>query len=694
MSQVPSVRPGGRTGVFTVLLVYIVLLSIAQVPTSQGGAIRLGGFSVLAPLVASALLSYRRTLIVCGATMAAILFIYGGIVPGLPVVHRVVTIVLVSLGTAASLLVCRIRLEREERIRRLMIARDRLTLLSVAGEQVGSTLDISRTAQELADVAVPRFADLAAVDLFDTVLSGDEPAALPAAGPVTLRAVARSASGAQAAPDPVRGPEGLHAYPPDSVPGRALVSGRPARAAIADTADAADWLGTTGPLADVRTAGPAHCSGIVVPLRARDATLGVAIFVREAHREPFDADDLLLAEEIGARAAVCVDNARRYTREHRTSLKLQRSLLPRRLPDLAAVEVAGRYLPAESVTEMGGDWFDVIRLSGCRAALVVGEVVGHGLHASATMGRLRSAVRTLADMDLPPDELLAHLDDVVTPARAGRDTEGPDDADDTAGAAGATCLYAVYDPAAGTCSLARAGHPAPALLLPDRSVSFLDLPEGPALGVGDGLPFESTEVPLPEGSVLAFYTNGLLGASPHDDGRRDALRAALAQPAPSLEVACDTILKSVPDDGPDDDIVLLLARTRILDATQIATWDVPLGLTAVGHAREFAAERLNAWGLGEALFTVELVVSELITNAIRYAAGPIQLRIIRNDALICEVSDSSSTSPHLRRARNDEENGRGLFIVSQLTDRWGTRYTTAGKTIWAELPLEPRTPSS
>ncbi|WP_327238139.1 SpoIIE family protein phosphatase [Streptomyces sp. NBC_01317] len=677
-----SVRHGGKIGVFVVLLIFVVLLTLAQVPTSHHGVIRLGGFSVLAPLVASALLSFRQTLIICGVTLAGISVVYGGVVDHLPTVQRVVTITLVAAATSVSILVSRIRLDREERIRRLMFARDRLTLLTDAGVRVGSTLDTARTAQELADVAVPRFADLAVVDLFDTVLHGDEPPPLPESGPITLRRVARSSVGD---PDPETAwePGELNAYPPDSVPGRSLALGRPTRAGIDSRSDAAGWLGTTsGPRPGARALGHRPPSGIAVPLRARGVTLGVAVFVRDARPDPFDDDDLILAEEIGARAAVCVDNARRYSREHRTSLKLQQSLLPKRLPELAAVETATRYLPAGSVSEMGGDWFDVIRLSGSRVGLVVGDVLGHGLQASATMGRLRSAVRTLADMDLAPDELLTHLDDVLGPLRAESD-EG-----DTAGATGATCLYAIYDPVSLTCTLARAGHPAPVLVLPDGSADFVDIPEGPPLGTG-GLPFEATELRIPENSLLALYTNGLLSAPRKDDGRnpQDALRSALAHPHASLDATCEAVLKAMLDGGPADDIALLLARTHALDAAQVATWEVSADPRAVGSAREFAVGRLEAWGLTDAIFTLELVVSELVTNAIRYGNGPIQLRLIREDTLICEVSDRSSISPHLRRARGDEENGRGLFIIAQLTERWGTRYTRAGKTIWAEIPL-------
>jgi serine phosphatase RsbU (regulator of sigma subunit)/anti-sigma regulatory factor (Ser/Thr protein kinase) len=422
---------------------------------------------------------------------------------------------------------------------------------------------------------------------------------------------------------------------------------------------------------------------LAVPIRARGVTLGVAVFVRGRRPEPFEQDDVLLAEELTTRAALSLDNARRYTRERTTALALQRSLLPHRLPEQSAVEVASRYLPASAHAGVGGDWFDVIPLPGARVALVIGDVVGHDIHASATMGRLRTAVRTLADIDLPPDELLARLDDLVGRISAEADSsDGEADRD-----VGATCVYAVYDSVSRRCTLARAGHPLPALVTPDGAVSFIDMPAGPPLGLG-GLPFESTEIELPPGSILAFYTDGLIESRDHDiDLGFDRLRRALARMDASLEAACDNVIKAVLPDRPADDVALLIARTRALTDDRVATWDLPADPAVVASTRQQVATRLAGWGLDDVAFTTELVVSELITNAIRYARSPIQLRIIRDRTLICEVSDGSSTAPHLRQARAFDEGGRGLFLVSQLTQRWGSRQTPQGKTIWTEQAL-------
>jgi serine phosphatase RsbU (regulator of sigma subunit) len=422
---------------------------------------------------------------------------------------------------------------------------------------------------------------------------------------------------------------------------------------------------------------------ISVPLQARGQVLGVVEFWR-SQQDPFEPDDLSPAEELATRAAVCIDNARRYTREHTTAVTLQRSLLPGALPELSALEVGHRYLPAKA--GVGGDWYDVIPLPGARVALVVGDVVGHGLHAAATMGRLRTAVHNFAALDLPPDELLLHLDDLITRIDQDAAAQG-----NTEAVTGATCLYAVYDPVSGRCVLARAGHPGPALVSPDGSVTFPDIPVAPPLGVGGGLPVETAELLLPAGSRLVLYTDGLVEARGRDiDVGLGMLREALARTdGAGLDDTCGAVLDAMLAAGSHDDVALLVARTRLLDPEQVAQWEVPDDPAAVPRIRAEATRRLEAWGLGEAAFTTELILSELVTNAIRYGASPIALRLLRDhDSLICEVGDGTSTSPHLRRATLTDEGGRGLFLVAQLSRRWGTRYTDRGKIIWAEQALD------
>ncbi|MGW0633339.1 ATP-binding SpoIIE family protein phosphatase [Streptomyces sp. NPDC002758] len=680
----------GRS-VFWLLVLSLVLISVLQFEAAGHGLVRWSGYSVLIPLVAAALLPFRRTLIVGALSLAAIIVTYGFVVSGVSVGGRVVVVSAVAVSFGVSLQVCRVRLDREERLKRIMIARDRLALLSDASKRIGGTLNVARTARELAEVAVPRFADYVTVDLFDAVLRGEEPPTAPLAGPVSLRRVAQRSVLAGCPESALKAGEG-ETYPPVSLPARCLAEVQPVRAQFLEGVDVDQWL-----VSDPRRAALAReygiHSAIAVPLCARGSALGAAMFMRHERPDRFDADDLVLAEEIVTRAAVCVDNARRYTRERVTSLTLQHSLLPRQLPELAAVEVASRYLPAGSGVGVGGDWFDVIPLSGARVALVVGDVVGHGLQASATMARLRSAVRALADMDLPPDELLTHLDDVVIRLRAeGEDGGvGPDapGAEDSEGEIGATCLYAVYDPVAHRCVLARAAHVPPAVVMPDHSTEIIDLPPGPPLGLG-GWPFESVEVDLPEGSLLVLYTDGLVRSHGYDlDSGLQQLLTVLARPEAYLDAACEAALRTMRDDQPTDDAALLIARTHILDADHVATWDLAADPSVVAEARDHVSRQLAAWGAEDAVFTTELVVSELVTNAIRYARPPVQLRVIlERGSLTCEVSDGSDTSPHLRRARIYDEGGRGLFIVAQLAERWGTRHSRDGKTIWAEQIIE------
>ncbi|MEU5144615.1 SpoIIE family protein phosphatase [Streptomyces sp. NPDC021139] len=559
-------------------------------------------------------------------------------------------------------------------------ARERLALLNAAGA-VGSTLDVVRTAEELVGLLVPRFAGFASVDLLDWVLGTDEPLAVP---PETgeLRRVAH-ASATEGFPTPAVHLGGHEVHPSDSPPARAVREGRVVLSGPGDP-EFDRWMRTREAEAPHnRPFREAVCSTLSVPLRARGITLGVALAARTAPREPYATEDAVLAEELVSRAAVSVDNARRFARERSTALAIQHSLLPKGLPGQAAVEVAHRYLPSASAAGIGGDWFDVIPLSGTRVGLVVGDVVGHGIPSTATMGRLCTAVRTLADVDLPPDELLTHLDDLVTHLAAGDVHDGAAEIAEL----GATCLYAVYDPVSRRLALAAAGHPAPALLLPDGTVRLVDMTAGPPLGVG-GLPFEATELELPEGSVVALYTDGLVEDRDRDvDHATAELCRALAAPATSLDALCDGVLKAVLPEEPGDDVALLLARTRALGEDRVRTWDVRPDPSGVAATRRSVSEQLTAWGLDDTAFVTELVVSELVTNAIRYGEPPIQLRLIRHTALICEVSDASSTSPHLRRAHAFDEGGRGLLLVAQLTQRWGSRQTDTGKTIWAEQQL-------
>lgn len=565
------------------------------------------------------------------------------------------------------------------------LAQERLALLNEASARIGSALDVSLTAQELTDETVPSFADAAVVDLLDSVMSGEEPPPGPVTGtPVLRRAGQKTAlRGRRHEPGPAVEEPVRHA--PASPVARCLRESRTVVESVPDDATPAWAAGDPTLGAAVRPSEP--YTVMAVPVMARGVTLGAAVFVRARRLGPFAEDDVRLAEELVSRAAVSVDNARRFTRERTAARSMQRYLLPQDLTGGSALEVASWYFPADAPSGVGGDWFDVIPLSGTRVALVVGDVVGHGINAAATMGRLRTAVRTLANLDLPPDELLARLDDLVIGLTEVHDQGPATGAErESVGAAllGATCLYIVYDPVTSRCTMARAGHLPPVLVGPDGTAELLDLPAGPPLGLGS-LPFESAERELAEGSLLALFTDGLIEARDRDiDVGLTRLRDALAAPARTLDETGTHTVDTLLAGPPPDDAALLLARTHVLGPDHVASWDLPVDPAAVADARTLACRKLSEWGLDELLFSTELIVSELVTNAIRHAAGPVRLRLIRDRTLTCEVSDASSTSPRLRHARTTDEGGRGLLIIAQLARRWGTRYTSGGKIIWTE----------
>ncbi|MGW1881466.1 SpoIIE family protein phosphatase [Streptomyces sp. NPDC001970] len=565
------------------------------------------------------------------------------------------------------------------------LARQRLAVLAEGGARIGSTLDVMRTAQELAEVAVPRLADSIAVEVLEPVLAGED--IVP--GPVRPDAVLRRAASRSRRHGV---PAGAYAvgeestFPLVAPSARALSDLRP-RLVSPVHADS-DWV-LHDPVRGRRMLDEKVHSLMFVPLVAQDRALGIATFYRWGEQGPFQQDDLTLATDLSHRTAQCLDNARRYLREHNSLVSLQRSLLPGELPQSNGVEVAHEYIHAGT----GGGWVDVVPLSGARVALVAGTVPGRGVGSAAAVGRLRAAVHTLSDLDLEPDEELARLDDLVR--RLGRDdSQGaageprPDDgpgprpvSDD----AGCTCLYLVYDPVSQLCSMAGAGHPGPAVAFPDGTAKILGVPAAAPLGL-PGPPFEKTEVTLPEGSLLALYTSGFLQAHP-GEGEESRLAGLLARSRGSVRDAARMLTEALVPARPSEDAAVLVARTHALGSGRVVSWDLPTDPAIVSTARSLVTRQLMSWALEEEAFATELIASELVTNAVRHAKSPIRLRLIRDRVLTCEVSDGSSTAPRLRHARTSDEGGRGLFLVAQCAERWGTRYTQRGKTIWTELKL-------
>ncbi|MEU9186453.1 SpoIIE family protein phosphatase [Streptomyces sp. NPDC048484] len=555
-------------------------------------------------------------------------------------------------------------------------ARRNLALLNEAGARIGNSLDLETTARELLDVAVPGFCDLASVDLYQGLLAGDETPPGLADGSADLRRVAY-ASAVSDAPF-VGGPK------PVSVG---------AVHHFAFNSACADALRTAKPQSVPAEEGGMIQSTLAVPMVAHDTVVGLVKFSRTKGSEPFGERDRSLAVELAARAAVCMDNARLYRREHERALILQRSLLPPGDPEASGLDIACRYLPGNAATEVGGDWFDVIELPGHRTALVVGDVMGRGLRAAVAMGELRTAVRTLALLDLEPAEVLSALDEVArglgTPGGTQQSTRGarkPRDAD-LSEVYLATCVYAVYDSVTRRITFANAGHLPPVLVEPGESALMLDVPPGIPLGVG-GEPFEEVEVDLPEGALLALYTDGLVESRDHplDEGLQ-AFVGALTDPSDPLEDVCDHVLNTLDTHHGEDDIALLLARVQGLPADSVGDWTLPREPRSVGRAREFARNQLVAWDLEPLVDTAELLVSELVTNALRYGEGEIRLRLLLDRTLVCEVWDAGLVQPRRRRARDTDEGGRGLQLVGLLSAAWGSRRTPRGKTVWFELPL-------
>lgn len=543
-------------------------------------------------------------------------------------------------------------------------AEERIALLADASALIGTSLDVMATGQELADITVPRFADAATVDVFAPIISGAEPdPAQTDLRRVGLRCATRTAS----SHDTTTRPEQPR-FPYPASPGQLLSDG-PRRGETLLPGDDGEPL---YPRADRQ---PAH--SLVVPMQARRTLIGAVTFYRMGRTNSFSDFDVLTARDLASRAALSIDNARRYTREHSAVRMLQRRFLPRDTAGQSAVETSHYFAPATS----GANWFDVIPVSGARVALVVGTTNEDGLSGAAVMGRLGAAVHALTDLDLSPDEVLARMD---TLAQRITGDGGPAHADTALPEV--TCVYAIYDPASGSLSLASAGHVLPLVAGLDGHVRTLTAPVGAPLGSADR---HSTakDFELPPGSTLAFYTPATArDGQAADDGSSllvEALHSAARVPLQQLRNDIGQAWSE--EQASPRGTVVLLVRTQRLSEDQMRIWDLPSDPAVVATARSLVQRQLATWGLEEAAFVTELVVSELVTNAIRYAEGPIHLRVIRDHhALICEVSDANTTAPHLRYARSGDEGGRGLYLIAQLTQRWGTRFSDTGKTIWTE----------
>ncbi|MEV8426932.1 SpoIIE family protein phosphatase [Streptomyces niveus] len=427
---------------------------------------------------------------------------------------------------------------------------------------------------------------------------------------------------------------------------------------------------------------PGGRRAILAPLRGRRRVIGAAVFLRRPDRPAFEPNDLLVAAQLATHTALGIDKAVLYGREAYIADELQRTMLPEGLPQPTGVRLASRYLPAAETARVGGDWYDAIPLPGSRVALVVGDVMGHSMTSAAIMGQLRTTAQTLAGLDLPPQEVLHHLDEQAQ--RLGTDRM-------------ATCLYAVYDPVSHRITIANAGHPPPILLHLGGRAEVLRVPPGAPIGVG-GVDFEAVELDAPAGATLLLYTDGLVESRLRDVWtgieqlrERLAATAQLTGPdhSPPLEALCDDVLDVLGPGDRDDDIALLAARFDGIAPSDVAYWFLEPEDAAPGRARRLARRALSRWGLEELSDSVELLISEVVTNAVRYAERPVTLRLLRTDVLRCEVGDDSPQLPRQRRARDTDEGGRGLFLVNRLARRWGATRLSTGKVVWFEISTRP-----
>ncbi|MFI6938449.1 SpoIIE family protein phosphatase [Streptomyces sp. NPDC050418] len=551
--------------------------------------------------------------------------------------------------------------------------REHLEFLNEVSGRIGTSLDLAQTIIEVSRAVVPRFTDVAGTYLREQVVAGEGfPDGPPDATTMWHRVALEHTDEPGRWDDVVPVGESMP-FPVHTPFFQCMTTGQPVL-----VPRISEEMGTKiAAQFEKRDIRPliSNRSMLVVPLKARNVVLGFMILLRHPERQVFNDMDRVTGAELAARAGLVLDNARMYTYQESVAETLQDSMLPHIAPRMAGCDIATRYLPGTLLGRVGGDWFDSVKLPGSRTALVVGDVMGHGLNSAAMMGQLRTAVQTMAALDLPPAQLLRNLDDLAQ--RLGEQYL-------------ATCLYAVYDPIAGELQLANAGHIPPVIVrAEDGRSELLDLPTGAPIGVG-GVPFETVRVPVEPGDRLVMCTDGLVEVRGEDIGVGLAtLCESAAHPAASMDDACDTIIRALNTrGGRKDDVALLMARLNGVTSEDVAHWQLSLDPREVGRARRLVRAQLADWGLQGVTETAELLVSELVTNAVRQAHGrPVELRLVRTDVLLCEVEDDDHMLPTLCSAGPADEAGRGLGVVERLAREWGASRTAAGKSVWFELGL-------
>ncbi|MFF9195127.1 SpoIIE family protein phosphatase [Streptomyces sp. NPDC014779] len=554
---------------------------------------------------------------------------------------------------------------------------ERLRFVGAATRRIARGIDLDEIVLGLCRATVPTFSDAILVYLRDPLPVGDERPAEPFV--LRLRRTDRLRL------TDLEGEELVLVPDPDPTPAAELCEVR-SGSALAEVLRGVRPVPGDSPAARAalpELLGPEHPlppghRAILAPLRGRRRVIGAAVFLRRPERAGFEPNDLLVAAQLATHTALGIDKAVLYGREAYIADELQRTMLPDSLPQPTGVRLASRYLPAAETARVGGDWYDAIPLPGSRVALVVGDVMGHSMTSAAIMGQLRTTAQTLAGLDLPPQEVLHHLDEQAQ--RLGENRM-------------ATCMYAVYDPVSHRITIANAGHPPPILLHLGGRAEVLRVPPGAPIGVG-GVDFEAVELDAPAGATLLLYTDGLVESRLRDVWtgieqlrERLAATAQLTGPdhSPPLEALCDDVLDMLGPGDRDDDIALLAARFDGIAPSDVAYWFLEPEDAAPGRARRLARRALARWDLEELTDSVELLISEVVTNAVRYAERPVTLRLLRTDVLRCEVGDDSPQLPRQRRARDTDEGGRGLFLVNRLARRWGATRLSGGKVVWFEL---------
>ncbi|HXL91621.1 MAG TPA: ATP-binding SpoIIE family protein phosphatase [Streptosporangiaceae bacterium] len=516
--------------------------------------------------------------------------------------------------------------------------REWLAYLAGATESIGSSLDLEQVAAGFAAAVVPALADHAVVYLSDYLLR--EADLLPERGRLadSVRMVATAGT---------IGGSGVTVPP---VGWLALAS-----------------QGGAGPIVLPETHSGA---AVLFPLRVRGMLLGFAVWFRLTGS--FLETELLVGGQLATQSALSMHDAYLYRREAATVDVLQRDMLTAEPPDdMPGIQIAQRYLPGSPAARVGGDWFDTIRLRGGRVALIVGDVAGHGIRSAATMGRLRTVMRTLIALDLPPAEVLQSLDAIALSEEGTM----------------ATCLYCLYDPVTRQCSISNAGHIPPVLHVPGEQPRLLEIPAGGPIGVG-GINFQTVDVTTPDGSLIVMCTDGLVERRDRELGLglAELCQAIGEQPTgQDLEERCDGLLHALGAGSRADDVALLAANLSGIPADRVAYWIMSPSARSPQLARRLVRGLLEKWKLPESIDTATLLVSELVTNAVRYASRPISVRLMLTDSLLCEVHDDDPHLPVLDNPRPTEEGGRGILLVSRLARRWGVTRISTGKVVWFEL---------